>query len=224
MSRALVAECFGTFCLVFSGTGAIVVNDVSGGEVTHVGIACTFGLVVMTLIYAFADVSGAHFNPAVTLGLWSARRCAGREVVPYITAQILGALLASLLLRSLFPAHATLGATLPSGSAMQSLLLEVVLTGMLMVVILRVSKHPDTSRLVAAPAVGAVICLEAMFAGPVSGASMNPARSLAPALCSGLVGPLWLYFVGPVVGALVGVLLDRLLEPPSVREPDPGAP
>ncbi len=169
MSRSLVAECFGTFCLVFSGTGAIVVNDVSGGEVTHVGVALTFGLVVMTLIYALGDVSGAHFNPAVTLGLWCARRSEGRRVLPYITAQMVGALLGSLLLRSLFPVHATLGATLPSGSVMQSLLLEMVLTCILMVIILRVSKNHHTSCFIAAPAVGAVICLEAMFAGPISG-------------------------------------------------------
>src|SRR5512137_2147618 len=126
--KQLLAEFFGTFCLVFAGTGAIVINDVSGGTVTHLGIALTFGLVVLAMVYAVGDLSGAHLNPAVTLGFLAARRFEGRRVLPYIASQTLGALAASLLLRALFPAHATLGATLPAGSAAQSFVLELVLT------------------------------------------------------------------------------------------------
>src|SRR3954453_3955419 len=137
--RRLAAEGFGTFALVFAGTGAVVVNEVSGGAVTHVGVALTFGLVVLALVYALGDVSGAHLNPAVTLGFFAARRFPGRSVLSYVLAQCLGALAASGLLRLLFPAHPTLGATLPSGSTIQSFVLEGVLTWVLMFVILGVS-------------------------------------------------------------------------------------
>lgn len=138
-SKKYIAEVLGTFCLVFSGTGAIVINDVSGGTVTHVGVALTFGLIVMAMIYAIGDVSGAHMNPAVTLGFWFSKRLSGRLVMPYIMSQLLGAFVASGLLRAIFLSHATLGATLPAGSALQSFVLETVLTAMLMFVILAVS-------------------------------------------------------------------------------------
>src|SRR5262249_37123777 len=137
--KRLAAECFGTFTLVFAGTGAIVINDVSGGAVSHVGIALTFGLVVMAMIYAVGDVSCAHLNPAVAVGFVVARRFAPRDALGYIASQIAGALLASVVLRFLFPTNETLGATLPAGSAMQSFVLELFLTWILMVVILSVS-------------------------------------------------------------------------------------
>src|SRR5690349_4040989 len=137
--KKLAAEFLGTFALVFAGTGAIVIDDVSGGAVTHVGVALTFGLVVLALIYAFGDISGAHFNPAVTLGFFAAGRFPLRSVPAYIASQCLGALCASLLLRLLFPAHATLGATQPAGPVMQTFVLEAVLTWLLMLVILNVS-------------------------------------------------------------------------------------
>src|SRR5436309_751336 len=137
--RRLLAEMMGTFALVFAGTGAIVINDITHGTVTHVGIALTFGLVVLAMIYALGDVSGAHLNPAVTLGFFSARRFPLRWVGPYIIAQFAGAILASVFLRLLFPDHSTLGATLPAGPDMQSFWLELVLTAMLMFVILSVS-------------------------------------------------------------------------------------
>ena len=199
------AEVFGTFSLVFAGTGAIVINDVSGGTVTHVGIALTFGLVVMAMIYAVGDVSGAHLNPAVTCGFWLARRLPGRMVPMYLGSQVIGALLASAVLRGMFPSHATLGATLPAGTAAQSFVLETVLTAMLMFVILAVSIGPKEKGLMAGIAVGGVIAFEAMFAGPISGASMNPARSLAPALVSGTFADLWVYVTAPVLGAAVAV-------------------
>ncbi|HEY2573312.1 MAG TPA: aquaporin [Verrucomicrobiaceae bacterium] len=182
--KKLFAEFFGTFALVFAGTGAIIINDVTGGSVTHVGVALTFGLVVMAMIYAVGDVSGAHLNPAVTLGFFVARRIEGRFVLGYVASQIAGALAASGLLHLMFPQHASLGATMPAGPAFQSALLELVLTALLMFVILCVSTGAKERGITAGVAVGAVIALEALFAGPISGASMNPARSLAPAIVS----------------------------------------
>jgi aquaporin Z len=196
----------GTFALVFAGTGAIVINDVSAGIVSHVGIALTFGLIVLAMIYAVGDVSGAHLNPAVTLGFYAARRFPGGSVLPYVGSQCAGALLASLCLRLLFPGHANLGATLPRGHAGQSFLLELLLTCLLMFVILSVSTGAKEKGITAGIAVGSVIGLEALFAGPISGASMNPIRSLAPAVVSQQFTSLWVYLTAPVIGALVAVL------------------
>jgi aquaporin Z len=204
--RRLAAEVFGTFALVYAGTGAIVVNDLSSGTVTHVGVALTFGLVVLAMIYALGDVSGAHFNPAVTLGFFAARRFEARWVVPYIVAQILGAGLASGALRLMFPDHPTLGATRPAGSADQSFWMETILTLVLMFVILSVSTGAKEKGITAGIAVGSVIALAALFAGPVCGASMNPARSLAPAVVSGHLEYQWVYLTAPVLGAVAAVL------------------
>jgi MIP family channel proteins len=209
----LFAEAFGTFALVLAGTGAITINDVSGGVITHAGIALTFGLVVMAMIYAVGDVSGAHLNPAVTLGFWASRRFPGRSVPAYILSQLAGAFAASLLLRLLFPQHETLGATLPSQSAGQALVFEAVLTMLLMYVILNVSTGSRETGVMAGAAIGAVVALEAMFAGPISGASMNPARSIAPAVVSGQVQDLWIYLVGPAAGAVAAVAACRCTRP-----------
>jgi aquaporin NIP len=205
--KKLLAESLGTFALVFAGTGAIVINDVSGGAIGHAGIAVTFGLIVLAMIYTFGDVSGAHLNPAVTLAFAVARRFAWREVPGYIGAQTAGAVAASGLLKMLFPASATLGATLPAGPASQSFVLEIVLTVILMLAILSVSTGAREKGPTAGIAIGAVIALEAMFAGPISGASMNPVRSLAPALLSGQLEHLWVYLTAPVLGALLAVPL-----------------
>ena len=205
----LIAECFGTFCLVLAGTGAIIINDLSGGSITHVGVALTFGLIVMAMIHTVGDVSGAHLNPAVTLAFWTAKRFPGNQVLPYLGSQVTGALLASGLLRLLFPAHATLGATLPTGSVGQSFVLEVVLTLILMFVILSVSHGAKEKGLNAAGAIGATVALEAMFAGPICGASMNPARSLAPAVVSGHLEHLWIYLTATLLGAQGAVPLCR---------------
>ena len=210
--RRLAAEVLGTFALVFAGTGAIVINDVSGGSVTHVGIGLTFGLIVLAMIYAVGEVSGAHLNPAVTLGFFAARRIEGRWVAPYIVSQCAGALLASLALRLLFPISATLGATLPSGATMQSFVLEAVLTLLLMFVILSVSTGSKEKGILAGVAVGSVIALEALFAGPISGASMNPARSLAPALMAWRLDSLWVDLTAPILGACAGVLACRCVQ------------
>lgn len=205
MIKKAAAEFIGTFCLVFAGTGAIVIDELSHGSITHVGVALTFGLIVLAMIYTVGDVSGAHLNPAVTLAFAAARRIERAQVLPYFTAQAGGALAASGLLRLLFPASATLGATLPAGSEWQSFVLETVLSAILMLVILSVSTGGQEKGITAGIAVGAVIALEAMFAGPICGASMNPARSLAPALVSGHLEHLWIYLAGPVIGALIAV-------------------
>ena len=212
MKRACFAEFLGTAALVFAGTGAIVINDTTHA-ITHLGVAMTFGLIVMTMIYTLGDISGAHLNPAVTFAFWRARRFDGRQVLPYIASQLGGALLASGLLRALFPVHPTLGATLPAGPAAQSFILETVLTALLMFVILNVSTGAKEKGVTAGIAIGAVIMLEAMFAGPICGASMNPARSLAPALISGNLGALWIYLLAPVLGAWLAVAGCRGVQP-----------
>lgn len=203
--RKYIAEAIGTFALVFAGTGAIVINKVSNGTVTSPGIAITFGLVVMAMIYAFGETSGAHLNPAVTAGFFLARRFPGRCVVPYITSQLAGALVASSILRFLFGNVAFLGATFPGGSEFQSFVLEIILSALLMIVILCVASGSKEQGLMAGIAIGGTVGLEAMFAGPICGASMNPARSIAPALVSGHVVSLWVYVAGPLIGAAIAV-------------------
>jgi len=209
--RKLAAELFGTFALVFAGTGAIVINDVRSDSVSHVGVALTFGLIVLAMIYSLGDVSGAHLNPAVTFGFWAARRFPAREILPYLGSQCLGALLASSCLWALFPGHPTLGATLPVGPAMRSLVLEAILTLVLMFVILSVSTEAKEKGIMAGVAIGSVIALEALFAGPISGASMNPARSLAPAIVAGQLECLWIYLTAPVLGAGGAVAICRCI-------------
>jgi MIP family channel proteins len=204
--RKLGAEFAGTFALVFAGTGAIVIDAESGGRVGHVGIGLTFGLVIMVMIYAVGHISGAHFNPAVTLGFAVGRHFAWQQVPRYWAAQMLGGLTASLLLRGMFDTTAHLGATLPVGSARRSFLLEAVLTLLLMFVITSVATDVRAVGQAAAIAIGGTIGLEALFAGPISGASMNPARSLAPAIVSWTWSDQWLYIAGPMLGAVGGVL------------------
>lgn len=211
LARRLCAEAFGTFWLVFAGTGAVVVDEVTGGGVTHVGVALTFGLAVMALIYALGSVSGCHINPAVTLGLCVAGRCERCLVVPYIGSQCAGAFLASGTLRMLFPESGSLGATSPAGSDLQSLVLEFLLTLLLMFVILSVASGGGEEKLLGGIVVGGVIGFEALFAGPISGASMNPARSLAPAMVAMHLDDVWIYVVAPIAGALASVPLYRCI-------------
>lgn len=212
MKKNLASEFLGTFILLFIGTGSVVVNGVSGGQITHVGVALTFGLVVLAMVYTFGEISGAHLNPAVTIGFWMAKRFPASSVIPYIVTQCAGAIAASLTLKFLFPTHPTLGATLPAGSALQSFVLEFLLTFILMLVILNVSTGAKEKGITAGIVVGSVIAMEAMFAGPISGASMNPARSLAPAIASGKVQHLWVYLVAPVAGAIVAVFACSLVQ------------
>jgi len=209
--RRLAAEAFGAFVLVFAGTGAIVIDNASGGKVTHVGVALTFGLVVLALIHALGDVSGAHLNPAVTLGFWLAGRFKAADVGPYVVAQCVGAFAASGVLRAMFPADLTLGATLPVGDVGRSFVLEALLTLVLMFVILGVTSGSKEQGLFAGVAVGSVIALEALFAGPICGASMNPARSLAPAVVAWRLEHLWVYLTAPPLGAALGVAASRFI-------------
>lgn len=219
--RKLAAEFIGTFALVFAGTGAIIINDISGGVITHVGIALTFGLIVLAMIYAVGEISGAHLNPAVTLGFFVAGRFPAKDLLPYVGSQLAGGLCASAILRLLFAGHATLGATLPAGAAMQSFILEFILTLLLMFVILNVSTGAKEKGITAGIAVGSVIALEAMFAGPISGASMNPVRSLAPALVSGTLQDLWIYLLAPCLGAAVAVFGCRCVQSQGCCSPQP---
>lgn len=205
------AEAIGTFVLVLAGTGAIVVNDLTGGVIGHLGISLAFGAVVMIMIYAIGDVSGAHMNPAVTVAFWVSRRLPGEKVLPYVTAQCLGAIAASLLLSLWFPGQESYGATVPSGSVWQSLSFEIVATAILMFVILGVATGAEEKGIMAGVAVGGAVGLLALFGGPVSGASMNPARSLGPALVSGQLSVFWIYVAGPAVGALLAVPACRLI-------------
>ncbi|MCE3227161.1 MAG: family channel protein [Bacteroidetes bacterium] len=199
------AEILGTFALVFCGTGAIIINQQSGGAVTHVGIAITFGLIVAAMIYTVGDISGAHLNPAVTIAFWIAREFPAKEILPYIFSQAIGAFIASGTLKFLFPANDLLGATMPAGSEMQSFVLELILTFLLMFVILHVARGSKEQGMFAGLAIGFVVLLEAMFAGPICGASMNPIRSLSPAIVSGHLEHLWIYLTAPVTGAILAV-------------------
>jgi aquaporin Z len=184
------------------------------GAVTHVGIAITFGLVVLSLIYALGSISGCHLNPAVSIGLWAAGRFPSSELAPYIASQCTGAILASGLLRAMFPEHEFLGATLPASGAMQSFVLEAVLTWILMLTILCITTGPKENGPLIGVAVGSIIALEAMFAGPISGASMNPARSLAPAMISMHTEYLWVYLSAPVLGSIGAVWIHSFLKDP----------
>lgn len=204
-----LAEAIGTFALVFAGTGAIIINDVSGGIVSHVGIALTFGLIVAAMIYATGDVSGTHINPAVTIGFFVAGRFPARHVAPYIGAQLTGAIAASLTLALLFAEHESLGITSPAGSAAQTFVLEVILTFILMFVILCTATGSKEKGIMAGAAIGGTVGLEALFAGPITGASMNPARSLAPALVSSNMGDLWIYLVATTLGAVLATGVFR---------------
>lgn len=211
--RKYLAEIIGTFALIFCGTGAIIINQESGGVITHSGVAATFGLIVAAMIYTLGDISGAHLNPAVTIAFWASRSFPVKEILPYILSQAAGAFLASFVLKLLFPVNELLGATMPAGSDLQSLVLEFILTFILMFTILHVAKGSKEQGMFAGLAIGSVVLLEAMFAGPICGASMNPIRSISPAIVSGHAEHLWIYIAGPVTGALFAVLIWNILKP-----------
>ena len=218
-----IAELIGTFALVFAGCGAIIANDLFDGALGHAGVSMVFGLVVMTMIYAVGNISGAHLNPAVTLGFMVTGRLEKAVVPGYIISQLTGALLASLFLCWMYPEHELLGATLPAVPEYKALVLEAVLTFLLMFVILNVSTGHMEKGIMAGVAVGGVIAFEALIAGPATGASMNPARSIGPAIVSGHYESLWLYIVGPILGALLAYRSCRWVQGANCCTSDDGS-
>jgi aquaporin NIP len=217
--RSLVAEAFGTFALVFAGAGAIMV-DARTHQLGHVGVAITFGLVIMAMIYAVGHISGAHFNAAVTFAFALSRHFPWPRAAAYWGAQFVGAFSAALLLRASLGNVAHVGATLPSGSQLQSFLWELVMTAFLMFVVMAVATDTRAVGEAAAIAIGGTILLDAMFGGPISGASMNPMRSLGPALVSGDLHALWLYILAPVIGASLGAVLYQFVRvEPAISVP-----
>ena len=207
-----IAEFIGTFAMIFCGTGAMTINEVTGGSVTHVGIGITWGLIVMAMIYAFGEISGAHFNPAVSISFAYAKKFSWKEVPKYILFQVAGAFTASLLLMWLFPKSELLGATIPTVDVWRAFVLELILTFFLMVVIINVSTGSKEVGMMAGIAIGSVVLLEAIFAGPITNASMNPARSLAPNIVSGNIKGLWLYILAPIIGALLAVVSCKFVK------------
>jgi aquaporin NIP len=205
LARALVAETIGTFALVFAGCGAIMV-DQKTSALGHVGVAITFGLVIMVMIYAVGHVSGAHFNPAVTFSFALARHFPRRHVPLYCGAQLAGALIAAAILRGSLGNIAHVGATFPSGSEGQAFLWEVILSFFLMFVIMAVATDARAVGEAAAIAIGGTVGLDAMFGGPITGASMNPARSLGPGIVAGDLDAIWVYLLAPILGAAIAAL------------------
>ncbi|MDA0986003.1 MAG: MIP family channel protein [Bacteroidetes bacterium] len=200
--KKYLAELIGTFALVFCGTGAIIINEQTNGAIGNLGIALSFGLVILVMVFTFGNISGAHFNPAVTITLWLTKLLNFKEVIPYLTSQLLGAFMATFILKFLFPENINLGATLPTGSLLQSFIFEFILTFFLLTVILNVTQSSKEISMFAAIAIGSTICLEAIFGGPISGASMNPARSISPAIFTGNTNQLWIYIFAPISGAI----------------------
>jgi len=219
LPRALVAELIGTFALVFAGCGAIMV-DAKTGQLGHLGVAFSFGLVIMVMIYALGHISGAHFNPAVTFAFALTRHFPWPRVVLYWGAQLAGAVVAALILRGSLGDIAHVGATTPSGSAGQSFLWELILTFFLMLVIMAVATDTLAVGEAAAIAIGGTVGLDAIFGGPISGASMNPARSLGPGLVSGDLDAIWVYLLAPLVGAAIAGVTYQLLRTEKRGEPE----
>lgn len=204
-----LAEFLGTFAIVLFGTGAIVVNAQFPGTIGHMGISLAFGAIVTISIYLFGQISGAHFNPAVTISLAADKRFEKNLVLPYLLAQFSGGIAASFLLAALFTENETLGATLPSVNVIPCFLLELFLTFFLMLTIFSFEDGQQDKKKFAGIVIGILIFLEALCAGPLTGASMNPARSLAPALVSGHTEHLWVYLSAPVAGSLLAIVVWR---------------
>jgi len=217
--QKVLAEMVGTFALVFVGCGAIMVNEISGGGIGHLGICAAFGLVIMVMIYATGHISGAHFNPAVTLAFASIGRFSWGSVPVYMVGQLAAAILASLVLQLLFGNIASMGATSTSVAELSAFTLEVVLTFFLMFVITAVATDARAEGAMAGLAIGGTVALAAIFGGPISGASMNPARSLGPALLAGEFQFLWIYLTAPFAGALAGAWVYRWIQCDSPESP-----
>ncbi len=216
LARRALMEAIGTFALVTAGCGAIITNTTHAGSIGGVGVSLTFGLVIMVMIYAGGHLSGAHYNPSVTIAFTLARHFPIRDALAYIAAQLIGATTAAFLLLAAWtskPAH--LGATLPSVNNGTAMAYEIVLTAFLMFVITAVATDTRAVGAAAAIAIGGTVGLDALFGGPITGASMNPARSFGPALASGTWSSFWVYVIGPVVGAAIGVFAYELVRGPK---------
>ncbi|MBC8059690.1 MAG: MIP family channel protein [Clostridiaceae bacterium] len=210
MKKQIIAEFLGTFFLVFVGTGAIIVNEITG-SLTHIGVSLVFGLIVMALIYTLGHISGAHLNPVVTISFLVYGDFTIKDSIKYITAQILGAVAASSGLLFMFGNIANLGATLPKNSWQQAFVLEFILTFLLVLVIMGSAVHGKAIKSFSGIAIGAAVALEAMFGGPISGASMNPARSIGPAIVSGNINNLWIYIIATILGGIVATVVYKYI-------------
>jgi aquaporin NIP len=210
-ARRAVAEAIGTFFLVLIGPGAAIVDAATAGSIGHVGVSIAFGLVVMAMVFAIGHLSGAHINPAVTVAFWSVRRFPVRDVLPYVVAQTVGAVGAALALRWILPAHAAAGATVPGIPVGQALAVECLLSFVLMFVVMAVATDERVAGGFGAIAVGATVGFDAMMGGPLTGASMNPARSLGPALASGTWDAHWIYWVGPLTAMIAAARVYEAL-------------
>jgi MIP family channel proteins len=225
LARRSLAEGFAAFALVFAGCGAIVADASYGGALTAVGVSLVFGLIIMVMVYATGHLSGAHINPAVTMAFTITRHFPPRDAVAYVVAQVAGAVLGALLLLAVWPDQpAEVGATVPSVGVGSALIYEVVLTAFLMFVIMAVATDTRAVGAAAAIAIGGTVGLDALFGGPVSGASMNPARSFGPALASGEWTDFWIYLVGPVIGAAVGAIAYQVVRGEHPRRTHGDAP
>lgn len=209
--KKYLSEFIGTFILVFAGTGVVIVDQQTAGAVTLTGIAACWGMIIVATVYAFGDISGNHINPAVTIAMAVDKRFEWKEVPAFLIAQLLGAFGASLLLHFLFPDNASLGTTQPGGSVMQSFIMEVIMTFILLLVILRVSTGSKEKGITAGLVIGATVAFLVLFGGPISGTSLNPTRSLAPAFVSGNMNALWIYLTAPVIGAVAAVFAHKVL-------------
>jgi MIP family channel proteins len=201
----LAAEAIGTFGLVFLGAGAAAVNAWSNGAVSHTGVSLTFGAVILVAVYALGHISGAHLNPAVTFGFWVARRFPGREVGPYVAAQLAGAIAGAIALQAAVGSFAIFATTRPAIPVLPALGVEIVLSFFLMLVVMAVATDSRVAGEVAGLAVGFIVMVDALMGGPLTGASMNPARSFGPALATGQWDAHWIYWVGPMAGMAVAV-------------------
>lgn len=219
--RKYLAEGIGTYLLVFCGTGTIAINNLFGGAIGHTGIALTFGLIVMAMVYSIGALSGAHINPAVSIGFWISGRFSGKDVIPYITAQTVGGILASLSLYLILKPP-SLGTTVPTSmiSDTQAFGMEVILTFVLMFVIINVATGSKEMGTIAGIAIGGVVALDALFAGHLTGASMNPARSLGPAVVSGSFQSLWIYLTAPILGSALAIGAWKLIKNDLQPTPD----
>ncbi len=218
--RKYLAEAAGTFSLVFAGCGAITVNETMQGVIGHLGISAIFGLVIMVMIYSFGNVSGAHFNPAVTIGFLASKRINLKDALFYIVFQIIGGLIAAVILRIMFPDFITLGITVPHNNILQAFFVEAILTFLLMTVILNVSTGHMEKGIMAGIAIGGAVALLAALAGPISGASMNPARSIAPAVASLNFNNIWIYLTAPIIGALCAIPLFNVIQIKTIEDND----